>query len=126
MIKTSSTNIKYKTEFTNGENIAFADISKDEGGSSAGCSPHELLEASLACCINMYIRVYAENHNIPISKVTTSVNLDKSNPDERIFEYAFDIQGDLSEDQRNKLINAANACPVKQTLSKKISFKQIN
>jgi len=53
MITTQSKESRYLVQFTNGKQHADADVSPIKGGQGAGFGPHELLEASLACCINM-------------------------------------------------------------------------
>ena len=42
---------------------ASSDNTPDKGGKGAGFRPHELLEAALACCMNMSVRMYAESHS---------------------------------------------------------------
>ena len=100
-----------------------ADTTSEKGGSGAGFRPHELLEAALACSINMTLRMFAENHSIPLTSVSTTVKLDGNYPDETIFNYALELTGPLSESDQQLLAEAARSCPVRQTLSKKLSFQ---
>lgn len=86
MIKTTSEKLRYQARFSNGQNGAFSDTIKDKGGGGFGFRPHELLEAALARCINITIRMCADKYSIPLSKVTTTVRLNRSNPDEAVFE----------------------------------------
>jgi putative redox protein len=55
--------------------------------------------------------------------VTTNVSLDRTHPDEVVFRYEVELDGELTDEQRNKLFQAASACPVRKTLSKKIRFE---
>lgn len=50
----------------------------DKGGGNQGFRPHELLEAALATCMNIHLRMYAANHGIELGEVTTKVTLDRS------------------------------------------------
>jgi len=126
MIKSKSAQPPYRTHFTNGLHEAYADTTEDKGGAGSGFRPHDLLEAALSTCLNMEVKIFAEHHNIPLSEVHTEVRLDRSHPDETIFKYSVEIVGPLSDDQRQKLIRAAKACSVHKTLSKKLSFENLN
>jgi putative redox protein len=123
MIKATSELPSYQTRFTNGQDVSMADTTSEKGGSSAGFRPDELLEAALASSLNMTIRKFAEGHSIPLTSVSTTVKLDGNYPDETIFNYALELTGPLSEDDRRLLTEAARSCPVLQTLSKKLSFQ---
>ncbi|MBI3808550.1 MAG: OsmC family protein [Nitrospirae bacterium] len=123
MIETTSDDFRYQTRFTNGTHSAVSDTTKDKGGSESGFRPHDLLEAALASCINMTLRMYADQHNIPLSGVTTRVTLDRTHPVETVFEYGIELHGSLSQDHRDRLLEVAKKCPVRQTLSKSIGFR---
>lgn len=122
MIKTTSEKLSYQTSFSNGHAVSLSDTTDDKGGSSAGFSPHELLEAALASCMNMSIRMFAKRYSIPLTSVSTTVTINMSNPDETIFCYTLDLIGSLSENERQHLTKAAQYCPVRQTLFKTLSF----
>jgi len=122
MIKTQSGDAPYLVRFTNGTQEALADVLPVKGGQGAGFGPHELMEASLATCINMWIRMQADQQNIPVGAISVSVNLKRDDPNERIFEYSISIDGTLSEQQRTILLQFADDCPVRKTLCKRISF----
>lgn len=124
MIKAIGRPPRYRTEFTNGKTTFFSDTAPDKGGSGEGFRPHELLEAALASCMNMTIRMFAEKHSIPVSSVVTTVTLDRSSPSEVCFEYFVDLAGDLTEGDRQRLLEVAESCPVRQTLSRGIVFRE--
>lgn len=125
MISAQSELTRYRTTFSNGEHEGLADVGVDDGGGNCGFQPHDLLEAALATCVNMTVRMYAERHAIPLQGVTTKVSLDRTLPDETIFRYEVELDGDLTAEQREKLAYAARACPVRKTLSKKIGFESV-
>src|SRR6266540_2895364 len=54
---------------------ACADTTVDKGGGSAGFRPHDLLEAALASCLTMSLRMCAEKYDIPFSEIRTKVSL---------------------------------------------------
>jgi putative redox protein len=123
MITATSDNPAYRTLFTDGEHHTVADTTKERGGHDGGFWPHNLLEAALATCINITLRKYAEKHAIPLTNAVTKVKLDRSRPGEAVFGYEVELQGDLTEPQRQALLRAAGDCAVKETLLKRISFK---
>jgi putative redox protein len=122
MIKATGEHPPYKTEFTNGKATSFSDTTPDKGGSGDGFRPHELLEAALANCMNIALRMFAEKHSIPLSSVATTVTLDRSAPNEVCFEYSVDLSGDLTEVDKQRLLGVTKSCPVRQTLSKRVVF----
>jgi putative redox protein len=91
-------------------------------GGDAGFGPHELLEAALASCLNIYVRVCAKNQDIPLAGVVTEVTMERQAPEGVVFRYGLELKGPLTEEQRWALIQAAQSCPVHQILAGKISF----
>ncbi|MGD1043716.1 MAG: OsmC family protein [Bacteroidota bacterium] len=125
MIQTENEEINYKTKFSNGEHSAFSDTTIDKGGSNSGFRPHELLEAAVASCMNMHIRMFAESHDIDVSDVKTEVSLNRNDPEFAVFEYRVEVDGKLTGLEKEKLLQIVQSCPVKKTLSKRIDFRYI-
>ena len=123
MIVSVSTKTPYATIFSDGKREAACDTTLDKGGSGSGFSPLGLLEAAFACCLNITLRRYADQHQIPLSEAKVSVSLNRDNPEQTVFEYGVELQGDLTAAQRQKLMEQAASCTVKKTLSKQISFR---
>jgi len=123
MICATSESARYRTRFSDGEHHGTSDATVDKGGRHAGFRPHDLLEAALASCVSMAVRMHADNYAIPLGGVTTKVSMDRTQPDEVVFRYEVGLDGDLTPEQRDKLLHAAAACPVRRTLSKKIRFE---
>jgi putative redox protein len=122
MIRAKSESTRYKTRFSDGKHECFSDTTADKGGEHSGFRPHDLLEAALAACVNMTVRMYADNHGIPLRGVTTNVSLDRTHPDEVVFRYDVELDGELTAEQQDRLFHAASVCPVRKTLSKRITF----
>src|SRR5688572_31619107 len=110
MITTQSQGARYLVQFTNGTQVAMADVIPIKGGQGAGFGPHELMEASLATCINMWIRMQADKNSISVGAISVSVSLKRDDPEERIFEYTVDIDGALSDQERATLLQLADDC----------------
>jgi len=122
VITTHSREPRYLVQFTNGIQQAYADVPPIKGGQGTGIGPHELLEASLATCINMWIRMQADHLGIAVGPINVTVNLKRDHPEEAVYEYAVKLDGALSEEQRAMLLLAAENCPVRRTLLKKPLF----
>ena len=125
MITSTSLSEKYLARFTDGTHEAHTDTTPQYGGASAGFKPVELLEASLAACINTVLRIAADKRSIPLTGASVQVRLNRDNKDESVFEYAIDMQGELTEEQRATLLRAIAGCPVKKILSGAVSFKEM-
>jgi len=124
VITTESQSEHFLTTFSNGGRQAPADVTAEYGGAGAGFRPHELLEAALAACVNVTVRMYAESHGIVIGEVRTRVELDRSKPGETVFRYGVEIDG-ANPEEKERLLRAAKACPVRKTLSQAICFEGI-
>jgi putative redox protein len=92
------------------------------GPGQNGFRPHELLEPALASCMNMWLRIYADNHQVPLEGVSTAVALKRDQPGVTVFEYEIALQGPLTPEQKDKLVEIAQTCPVRKTLSGTMSF----
>ena len=123
MITTKSQSPGLQVRFTNGKAEALADATLDKGGSGQGFRPHELLEAALATCMNMHLRLFAQANALQLNAVSTTVTLDRGDPDETVFHYCIDLDGPLSESSRQQLVAAAIDCPLRKTLSRRMFFR---
>ena len=125
MITANSRDQDYQVFFTDGHHTGVSDVKEDKGGGNSGFRPHDLLEAALATCLNIWLRMYARDHGISVSHIETKVTLDRSKSDEVIFNYSLDISGSLTSAERKLLASAAQTCPVHKTLSKKLTIKSV-
>ena len=123
MIETKSTNQDYHCLVTNGKIKVDSDAPPSKGGLSNGLRPHELLEAALATCINITIRMTAKEKNINLNYVYTQVDLDRTDS-RTTFKYKIILDDKLSDPDREFLMNIIDFCAVKQTLTKQLEFLQ--
>lgn len=117
MIDTREIGPGYRQQFSNGGQIAHADMPKDRGGEGEGFRPHELLEAALATCMSMTVRMAAEKYGIALAHVAVRVTLDRSVADDFAFDYQLTLPNELTAEQRARLVRAAAQCPVSKTLA---------
>lgn len=102
-----------------------ADEPRAYGGTDRGMSPYGFLAAGLGACTSMTIRMYARRKGWPLDHVAVDVTHDKVHAQDadtcvspRIdrFERLIRLEGELSEDQRARLLEIADKCPVHRTL----------
>lgn len=97
-----------------------ADEPESVGGLGSGPTPYDLLAAGLAACTTMTLRMYAERKGWPVEHIRTSVGHAKevgaSPPD--LFTRHLSIDGALFSDQRARLAEIADMCPVHGTLTR--------
>ncbi|ODT30122.1 MAG: hypothetical protein ABS54_03390 [Hyphomicrobium sp. SCN 65-11] len=122
MIVTRSHAEPYAIEFSDGKHTGLADAIVADGGREAGFKPFALLEASLATCIAMTIRMYADRHGWALPGLEVRVKYDQSRADAPVLRYDIDFgTADLAPDIRERLLRVAQACPVHKALSNPMS-----
>jgi putative redox protein len=84
--------------------------------------PVDLLEAGLAACINITLRVYAESRKMNLSDAVVKVSMNKDDPEQVFVKEEIELIGDLTEKERKTLLQVASQCLVTKTLLKKFSF----
>ncbi|MGP1347085.1 MAG: OsmC family protein [Phycisphaerales bacterium] len=108
-----------RTTIATGDHTITADEPPEAGGANAGATPMQLLLASLASCTTMTIAMYAGRKQWPLARVAASARgLRPDNapgPYEKI-ELSITLEGDLSDEQRQRIMSIATRCPVHRTL----------
>jgi putative redox protein len=124
MVKSKSIGSDFHCTLTNGQLMLDSDAPVRKGGLGNGFRPHELLESALASCMNISVRMKAKQLNIPLTAVEITVNVQTENKDKTIFEYNIQLHDDLTNEQRDKLMNIISFCKVKETLTKELVFQK--
>ena len=87
----------------------------------AAPSPHDLLDAALASCTALTLRLYAARAGIALRGLRVSVTHETVAGVYRMAR-ALEIDGDLTDAERSTLLRVADACPVHKTLSGEIAI----
>jgi len=114
-LNVSSTGEGPRQVMTVGPHELQADLPPEEDGRDSAPSPHEFLLAALGACTAMTIEWTAKKRGIPLRHV--DVRLTQSRTMEgHLFRRSIQLQGELTDDQRQELLRAADRCPVSRTL----------
>lgn len=116
MVKATINKEHYACSVTNGSHEIIVDEPIELGGTHKGYAPKGLLMASLASCVAITLRMYADRKQWPVEKIEVEVNVDTENG-ELIFLEEITCYGDLSADQKNRLETIASKCPVSKILA---------
>lgn len=111
-----------------------ADEPSNYGGNYLGATPYQLVAAGLGACTSMTIRMYARQKKIPLEHVQVDITHNKihaqdctdcNQKDGKIdrFERKITLTGDLTEQQRQRLLEIADRCPVHRTLEGEIEIQ---
>src|SRR5579863_735853 len=124
----------FAQEIHAGPHRLHADEPASAGGADTGPSPYDLLLAALGSCTSMTVAIYARRKGWPLEEVTVQLRHSKIHAIDcaecetkegmldRI-ERDIHFAGLLTEEQRSKLLETANKCPVHRTLTSEINIK---
>ncbi|HEY7746891.1 MAG TPA: alpha/beta fold hydrolase, partial [Desulfuromonadales bacterium] len=116
--------------FANGYALV-ADEPEAFGGNGQGPSPYDYLQAALGACTGMTVQMYARRKQWPLESVIVRLRHEKihaedcehcEEKDGRIdrFERELELKGELSAEQRRRLLEIAGRCPVHRTLQAEV------
>ncbi|MBU2993733.1 bifunctional alpha/beta hydrolase/OsmC family protein [Octadecabacter sp. 1_MG-2023] len=117
----------YLQDIHSGPHHVLADEPAAYGGSNKGLTPYGFLSAGLGACTSMTIRMYARRKGWPLDHVSVDVTHDKVHGQDAgaetkakidRFVRTITLSGDLDEDQRKRLLEIADRCPVHQSLER--------
>lgn len=133
----SKTNLQNEVCFGNGQTL-ITDEPVAAGGDGAGPDPYTLVLAALGSCISMTVTLYARRKEWPLEGVTVQLQTQRIHSKDcsecsRSSEgYVHRIQrsvnftGNLSEEQRARLLEIAHKCPVHRLLTSEIVITDVN
>jgi uncharacterized OsmC-like protein/pimeloyl-ACP methyl ester carboxylesterase len=128
---------KFQQEILTGPHRLFADEPVKLGGLDSGPGPYDLLLAGLGACTSMTIRLYADFKKIPLQNVSVRLSHEKKTHakdcedcDTKVtkvdhIERAITLEGSLDAEQRKRLMEIADKCPVHQTLESKVEISTV-
>lgn len=117
---------RYKTEITVNEHVITADEPKEQGGQNLGPSPTDLLLSSLGTCKAMTARMYADRKEWALEKVEVKLRLETQkgeNKDTTMIFSEISFEGDLDDEQKQRLYTITDRCPVHKILTQPIEIE---
>jgi putative redox protein len=124
---------KFTNQVIVGRHVIRADEPLAAGGLDSGLSPYDLLCAALGACTSITLRLYADLKGIPLERVSVELKHEKIHATDcaecetregRIdrIERLIGLEGTLDPEQRQKLLEIANKCPVHRTLHSEVAI----
>ena len=124
-------NSKFQQTITTGPHRLLADEPVAAGGEDTGPGPYDFLLASLGACTSMTVRLYADRKSLPLERVTVTLKHQKIHAEDCAecetkagmldqIDRVIAMEGALDAEQRKKLMEIADKCPVHRTLTSEI------
>jgi uncharacterized OsmC-like protein/pimeloyl-ACP methyl ester carboxylesterase len=127
---------RFQQDVTVGAHRFLCDEPIAVGGLDSGPGPYDLVLAGLGACTAMTLRLYADRKMLPLEQVTVQLSHDrihaadcescetKEGSIDRI-ERAITLHGNLDQEQRQRLLEIADKCPVHRTLTSEIDIHTV-
>ena len=117
----------FRSEVRAGPHRWVADEPVRVGGEDAGPTPYDQLLAALGSCTGMTLRMYADRKELPLREVTVTLRHERVHRDDceacegesgrvDVIHRVIELQGELDDAQRARLLEIADRCPVHRTL----------
>jgi uncharacterized OsmC-like protein/pimeloyl-ACP methyl ester carboxylesterase len=124
-------NGKFQQTVTVGPHQLLADEPVAAGGDDTGLGPYDFLLAGLGTCTSMTMRLYADRKSLPLERTTVTLKHSKIHAEDCAecetkagmldqIERVIAMEGPLDADQRKKLMEIADKCPVHRTLTSEV------
>jgi putative redox protein len=121
----------YQTEILAGGHRLMADEPIPLGGADTGPNPYDLLVGALGACTSMTLRMYADRKEWPLDSITVRLKHEKIYAEDcqqcetesgkvDSIDREIELGGVLDQDQRQRLLEIADRCPVHRTLHSEV------
>jgi uncharacterized OsmC-like protein len=126
----------FRTEVDAGPHHFVLDEPEAAGGGGEGPTPYDMLAAGLGSCTAMTLQFYAKREKLPLEGVDVNVTHDRQHVKDCVdcetqqgfihrFRVEIRLHGELTEDQRQRLLVIAGRCPVAKTLQAEIKIDEV-
>ncbi|MEM6960100.1 MAG: alpha/beta fold hydrolase [Myxococcota bacterium] len=133
-VRVLGTTERFRNSIQLGAHRLVADEPKEMGGTDLGANPYELLLASLGACTSMTLRMYADRKKWPLESVDVKLRHRKIHAKDCAdcetengmideIEREIALEGPLDDEQRARLMEIADRCPVHRTLHSEVRVR---
>jgi len=116
--------VAYKTVIISDGHTLIADEPEGLAGGGTGMNPYSLLLASLGSCTAITLRMYIVRKMWLVEHVDVKLELFKTNTG-ILIERRLSFAGDLTDEQKSRLVQIANACPIHKILTGSIQIETL-
>jgi len=127
----------FRTDATARTHSLIVDEPVEAGGTDLGPTPYENRLSALGACTAMTLRLYADRKKWPLESVTVQMRSGQSHVKDceecetkkvgiGHIERRLELEGALTDEQRSRLLEIADRCPVKQTLERGIQVDTVS
>lgn len=101
------------------DHLVATDMDIPAGGEDSGPDPHDLYDSALGACKALTMLWYAKRKGLALQDIEVIVTRDASQERQGVYRLAAAVRlsGDLTEAQRQELVNVANKCPVHKLMT---------
>ena len=112
----------YHTELTARRHVLIGDEPVEIGGTDDGPRPGDFIRMGLASCTAITLRMYADRKQWNVERIVVKVS---NGPfaDKTRYQTDIEIAGQLSQEQKERLMQIAQKCPVHKTLINPIEIE---
>lgn len=110
-----------QTQLSNGRHRWQSDIVSAIGGGDTAPDPHDLLDSALAACTALTLELYIRRKGLAVTAIDVQIEHEES-PALYKLRRRIAIEGDLTEPERQRLLEIANRCPIHRILSGEITI----
>ena len=101
-----------------------ADVTPADGGEDLAPDPHGLLDAALGACTALTLKMYAARKGWPLENADVVIVHEES-PGHYLLRRSVTLRGNLTDDQRARLLEIANKCPIHRVLTGEIHIDTV-